>query len=118
MRKLILIVLILAVSGSISIIGCTQKAATSQEAIERAEEFQTVEEKTDYLIKQANAFLDSEEFDEGIETAQYILTNLDTSSEEAQNILETAKAELGRAAEGVMEGAPEVEMDVDVDVGQ
>ena len=52
----------------------------------------TVEEQVNYLVSQANAFINSQEFDQAIKTSQYILRNLDKSSEEAKGIIETAKA--------------------------
>ena len=97
-----LVVTIAVLFVSLSIWGCTQKAANSSEAIQAAQAKQTVEQKTDYLISQANAFLSSKEFDEAIKTAQYILSNLDKESTAAQSIIEKAKAEMQKAAQAAV----------------
>ncbi len=83
--------------------GCTQKAENAQAAIEQSEQHATVDAKVDYLVGQANAFLNSDEFNEAIKTAQHILRNLDQDSQTAQGIIEKARAaleqEVGKTAE-------------------
>jgi len=90
---------------SFGVIGCTKKAANSQEAIQQAQELKTPEEQAKYLISQANAFINSKEFDQGIKTAQYVISNLDRNSQEAQSIIEKAKEELKKAAQGALDEA-------------
>lgn len=97
------IVLALFVTMSLSLVSCAQKAANSAEAIQQAQSKQSVEEKVNYLVGQANAFVNSKEFDEAIKTAQYILSNLDKDSQAAQDIIEKAKAELGKMAQQAMD---------------
>ena len=58
----------------------------------------TVQEKVNYLVDQANAFVSSKEFEEAIKTAQYILSNFDQNSQKAKDIIEKAKAELSKKA--------------------
>lgn len=90
-------------------VGCAQKpkSASSSEAIQKASAMETVEAKTEYLIKEANAFVNSQKFDEAIATAKHVLSKLDAESQEAKNILEKAKAELEKIAKekaGEMKG--------------
>ena len=92
------LVLALFVFGAV-LSGCTQKAASSQEAIEQSKNLATVEQQADYLISQSNAFLNSDEFNEAITTAQYVLRNLDQNSTEARTLIEKAKAEMKKAAD-------------------
>ena len=87
---------------SISVAACAQKAASSSEAIETAKAMETVEAKTKYMVQQANAFVNSKKFDEAIKAAKYILANLDSESQEAKSIIERAKEELAKKAEGAV----------------
>jgi hypothetical protein len=79
--------------------GCVKKADDSAQAIAQSKELKTAEEQADYLIGQANAFLNSKEFDEAMKTARYVLSNLDQESEKAKAIIEMAKVEMQKAAE-------------------
>ena len=78
------------------------KAASSEEAIAEVKTMETVEEKADYLVKQAKAFYSSEQYRDAVESAQYVLKNLDKDSEEAREILAKAQKEMGSAVEGVV----------------
>ena len=84
------------------LLGCVSKAASSSEAVKQAETMQTVEQKTNYLISQANAFLNSKDYEDAVNTAKYVLANLDKESKQAMDILEKAKAKLAEAATGMM----------------
>lgn len=90
--------------------GCAQqaKATDSQQAIAQAEQYQSIEEKVQYLVTQANQFLNSKEFNEAISTAQYVIKELDQNSQDAKNILETAKAELQKVAQGAVKDVKNV----------
>ncbi len=92
---------ILAVSLIIGVValGCGQRTQSSSEAIELSKAKATVEEQANYLVRQANSFINSDNFDEAIKTAKYILSNLDSNSTEAQGIIEKAQAELKKLAE-------------------
>lgn len=103
MKKTVLFLIALAVVLSAS--ACEQRAATSQEAINLAKEKQTIEAQVDYLISQANSFVSSQKFDEAINTAKYILAELDQNSQEAQGIIESAKAGLEKLAQQKIEEA-------------
>jgi len=102
--------LVLLLAAGLMISGCAQQAKTSnsQEAIDQAQQYQSVDEKVRYLVSQANQFLNSQEFNEAISTAQYIIRNLDQNSQDAKNIIETAKAELQKAAEGAVKDVKNV----------
>ncbi|HOW35099.1 MAG TPA: hypothetical protein PL155_01605 [Candidatus Omnitrophota bacterium] len=103
MKRTSVVLLGIILMVNLSILGCTKKAASSQEAIAATQTMKTVDEKVNYLVGQANAFINSKEFDQAIQTAQYILSNLDKNSTAAQGIIEKAKAELTKAAQSAMQ---------------
>jgi len=79
--------------------GCEKKAASSSEAIQNSQSLKTVEEKAAYLLKQAESFYNSKEFQKAIETAQYVLSNLDKNYQPAKDLIEKAQAQLKAAAQ-------------------
>ncbi len=79
--------------------GCGQRAQNSGEAIELSKVKATVEAQAKYLVQQANGFINSDQFDEAIKTARYVLSNLDSKSTAAQGIIEKAQAELKKIAD-------------------
>ena len=84
--------------------GCGQaKAASGNEAIKNAEAMETVDQKVNYLLKQANTFYNSKDFQEAVNIAQYILRNLDSDSQQAEIIIKKAKEALASAARGAVE---------------
>ena len=87
-----------------AVAGCAQQkpSASSQEAIQQSKEMKTVDEQVKYLVNQANSFINSQQFDQAIQTAKYILANLDQNSVEAKSILEKATAQLKEAANKTM----------------
>lgn len=100
MKKIVGIVLLLCVVSGLALSsGCTKKAASSSEAIKNSETLATVQDKTQYLVKQAEAFYNSKDFQQAIETAQYVLSNLDKDSQQARNLIEKAKNQLQAAAQ-------------------
>ena len=103
MKRTLTILISAALIAGIGLMGCAQKAASSSEAIELAKAKETVEQKVNYLVGQANAFVNSKEFDEAIKTAQYILSNLDKDSTAAQGIIEKAKEEMKKAAQAAVD---------------
>ncbi len=80
-------------------VGCAKKASSTSEAIQNSQSLNTVEAKADYLIKQAEAFYNSKEFQKAVETAQYVLNNLDKNSQPAKDLMEKAKVQLQAAAQ-------------------
>jgi hypothetical protein len=98
--KLMQAVLTVLVISVVALTGCSQKpqAANSSQAIEQAANLQTVEAKVQYLVKEANAFVNNQKFDEAINTAKYILSELDKNSQEAQGIIAKAQEQLKKVA--------------------
>ncbi len=84
--------------------GCTRKAESSQEAIETAQTMETVEEQVNYLINQAKAFYNSEEFQQAVNIAQHILRHLDRDSQEARSLLDQAREALAAKAQEAIPG--------------
>ncbi|HQP91445.1 MAG TPA: hypothetical protein PLU24_02095 [Candidatus Omnitrophota bacterium] len=84
-------------------LGCTKKAANSSEAIRQAEAMQTPKQKTNYLLEQANAFLKDKNYNDAVDSAQYVLSRLDKNSRPAMDILDKAKAGLSESAKGMMQ---------------
>jgi len=88
---------------SVALIGCgAQKEASSQAAIQKSQSMATIQQKTDYLVGQARAFINSKNFDQAVSVAQYILTNVNSNSQEARTLLEKAKSELAAQASKAM----------------
>jgi len=75
------------------------KAATADQAIEQSKSVGDVQAQAQYLVGEANAFVNSQKFDEAIVTAKYVLANLDANSQEAKSVLEQATAEIKKMAE-------------------
>jgi hypothetical protein len=96
----IILCVLLALSSS----SCAPKRAiSSEEAISTANSMDTSQEKIDYLIPHAQTFYDSGRYREAIETAQYILKNLDNDSQEARKILARIRKEAEVSAQEVKE---------------
>lgn len=95
--------------------GCEEKkVASSNEAIEASKSMETVEQKVDYLVGQAEAFYNSKEFQGTVDIAQYILRYVDKDSQEAKNLLERAKQALvAKAQEAVGTAAEDVKKKIE-----
>ena len=98
MKKGLFIAVFLLCAG-LMVTGCAQqpKAANAEQAIEQSKSLPTVEEKAEYLVKQANAFVNSKDFEQAIQTAKHVLVNLDANSAEAKSILEKATEEMKKS---------------------
>ena len=96
MKRITTVLVAVSFVFAVGIMGCSQKpqSANSSEAIEQAKTLQSVEEQAKFLGKEANAFINSEQFDEAIKTAKYVLSKLDKESQEAKSLIERAKQEL------------------------
>ena len=103
MKRVATALVIVSLVGGLTIFGCAKKAANSQEAITTAKEMKTVEAQVNYLVGQANAFVNSKNFDEAINTAKYVLANLDSNSQAAKDIATKATEEMKKAAMGAMD---------------
>ncbi len=79
--------------------GCTQKAASVSEVIQVAQSLPTVQAKADYMMKQAEAFYNSKEFQQAIDIAQYVLSKVDSNSAQAKDLIAKAKSSLQAAAQ-------------------
>ena len=101
LTAIMLVVLVVFVSG------CAQqpKSENASGAIEQAKALESVEAQVNYLVKEANAFISSEKFDEAINTAKYILSELDKESVQAKGIIEKAQAELKKLAAAKLDEA-------------
>lgn len=102
MNKSLLLIFTTIVLAGFLTGGCAKKEANSQQAIEQSKSMKTVDAQVKYLVGQANAFINSKQFDQAIATAKYVLTNLDQNSAEAKSILEKAQAELTKTAKAVV----------------
>ena len=66
----------------------------SRKVINIAKSMETDDIRTQYLIKQAQAFYNAKKFQYSIDIAQYILRNLDANMKEVKDLLEKAKMAL------------------------
>jgi len=107
MRKIGIVMLAFSLACGLMFYGCSgaPKSESSREAIDVAKKMQDTQEKVNYLIGQAKAFYNSQEFQDAINTAQYILTYLDKNSTAAKNLLEKAKQALADKAKGAVDDA-------------
>jgi hypothetical protein len=94
MKVSLIAVLIICVGIGFMSMGCAQKAESSSQAIANTQNMQTVQEKVNYLMAQANAFYNSKEFQQAVDIAQHVLSNLDRNSQEAKSLIEKAKEQL------------------------
>jgi len=92
MKRLAVLIMVFCLAAGFMLVGCgPQKAATTQDAINETKTMPTVQEKTVYLVNQAQAFYNSNEFQGAVEIAQYILRYLDKDSAAAKNLLQEAQ---------------------------
>lgn len=92
MKKFASLTIVICLGFGLLLAGCgAQKAGSSTEAIDYAKTLATVQEQTNYLVGQAKAFYASKEFQNAVDTAQYILRYLDKDNTQAQSLLTEAK---------------------------
>ncbi|QAT16567.1 hypothetical protein BU251_01895 [Candidatus Velamenicoccus archaeovorus] len=103
MSKTVLAVLIFAVGMICVTSGCAKRVVSSAKAIKKSETMSTTDQKAVYLVGQAKAFLNSNNYREAIKTSQYVLAGVDRNSKEARAILEKAKQGLSEEADDMME---------------
>jgi len=96
MKKNKILLLVLCVVFVAGIMGCSQqpKTANSKEAIAQAKSLATAQEKAKYLLNEANAFINSEKFEDSIRITKYVLSKVDKNSVDAKTLLEKAQVEL------------------------
>ena len=78
------------------------KPTSASEAIEAISSMQTVAEKTSYLVARAKEFYASEQFQQTVDVAQYILRYLDKDSQDAKSLLDMAKDALAQKAQSTV----------------
>ncbi len=98
MNKIVLGVM--AAVLAVGVVGCAQKpqSANADEAIKYADQLADVQAKVAYLVKEANAFLSSKNYDQAVSTAKYVLGKLDSNSAEAKGVLTKAEEEIKKLA--------------------
>ena len=103
MKRLLHVASVFGLCLCLTLAGCGQKkAASGEEAVSNARAMETTQEKVDYLVKQAEAFYKSEQYKDAVESARYVLKNLEKDSEEAKEIIAKAQKELGSVVEGAI----------------
>ncbi|HOX09671.1 MAG TPA: hypothetical protein PLV09_01120 [Candidatus Omnitrophota bacterium] len=108
MKRFAVLFIAVTVGAALFVSGCGQKAAptaSSNDAIQKSQALQTVSEKAKYLVGQANAFMNSKNYDQAISVAKYILSNVDSNSAEAKSILQKATELLKAEAAKAMDSA-------------
>lgn len=104
MKKSLIVGVFLSCFLALSFIGCGPKPeASGGEAIQKSQTMATVEQKVNYLAGQAKAFVNSKQYDQAVQVAQHILSNLDSNSAQARSILEQAKSELANQAKAKLD---------------
>jgi hypothetical protein len=100
-----LVLAVIAMAGLGVLAGCSKQAASSSEAIQHAKTLKTLEQQADYLVSRAQAFVNSEDYQEAIKTAQYVLSSVDAHSRAAADLLGQARAKLAADAQAVVDDA-------------
>ena len=93
MKRVLVVVIALFMVIGFMLVGCgtkVEKAATFQEAVNNANTMQTTKQKTDYLLGQAKAFLEDEDYNTAIKLARYILGSVKRQSTEARKLINEA----------------------------
>ena len=92
-----------AIAGLGVLAGCGKQAASSSEAIQHAKTLKTPEQQADYLVGQAQRFVNSEDYQEAVKTAKYVLSSIDASSQPAKDLLKQAKLKLAADTQAVID---------------
>jgi hypothetical protein len=100
MKKTLILALALTVSFTVGTSAwAQQKMLTVDESIQMVKTMQTAKQKADYLINQAKAFYSSKQFQQAVDLAKYVLSNIDKNSAGAKNILKDAEKQLAALAQ-------------------
>jgi hypothetical protein len=95
MKSVFYLLIIGCILLSLLIAGCgTEKARSSQEAIDNARSIQNVVERADYLISQAKAFYNAKDFKNTVDISIYVIQYLDSKSRAAHDLLERSNSAL------------------------
>ena len=76
-------------------------ATNFEQAVQLSEELPTKEQKVGYLIKEAQEFLNDQQYEFAKKTAQHILVELDNTSQEARHIYQVAMQKIQEAEGGL-----------------
>ena len=88
MRKLVTIMMVFCLLTGIALTGCgTRKAATSQDAIKISQTIEGKDKQEEYLLVQAQAFVDAKDFKGGLNLARYTLTAVNRDSKAAREMI-------------------------------
>lgn len=103
-KRAVAVFVVTLICASLVLIGCgAKKEVSGSAAIDKSKTMATVQQKVDYLAGQAKAFINSKEYDQAVSVAQYILSNLDSNSQQARSLLEQAKSDLAAQAKAKLE---------------
>lgn len=91
-----------AIVGLGALAGCSAQGTSSSEAIQYAKTLETPKQRTDYLVRRAQAFVKSEDYQEAIKALQYVLLSVDAHSQAATDLLEQAETKLDADAQAVI----------------
>jgi len=103
MKKIFAMLLVCAAVLTFTSCDKEGNVADSAEAIEISKTIEMTQGKVDYLMKQADYMYKSGDFQEVVNVTQYILTHIDSNSEEASKLLDKAKAEILKKVEEGLE---------------
>lgn len=104
---------------SLVFVSCAQESAkqmpNSTSAIEESNSMKTPEEKGNFLVQQAQGFLDSKQYEDAQTTAQHVIANFQAKAAEAKNIVKEAAqkliAQAGEATEKAKKNAAKAQED-------
>lgn len=105
MRKGIGLFLAAVAMAVFGLAGCNKQAVSSSEAIQHANTLKTPKQQADYLVGRAQAFLNADDSQEAITTAQYVLASVDSHSLAATELLQQAQAKLAADTQAVLDDA-------------
>jgi len=87
-KKFVTIMMVFCLSAGIALTGCgTRKAATSKDAIKISQTIEGKDKQEEYLLDQAQAFVDAEDFKGGLNLTRYTLTAVNRDSKGAREMI-------------------------------
>lgn len=93
------------VTGQQAMAAASQLFTDAKAAIAASASKPTVKEKTDFLVAQAQGFMNTKNYQEAATVVNYVLSKLDANSPQAKSILDQAKAQLSAKMQGAMSNA-------------
>lgn len=83
------------------------KAANYEEAVQLSQKLQGRKQRIDYLVREAQDFLNARDYESAHKTARHILIELDSSSREARRIYKITRQKM-QEAEGGLNAIPQM----------